>query len=704
MSDLTRRIAQELDLAEPAVAAALALLDGGATVPFLARYRKEATHGLDEVAIRAIAARAEALRELDARRDAILGSMREQGVLTPELERAIRAASDRAQLEDLYAPWRPKRRTRASDARDRGLEPLADALMRQDGRRPTDLAAPFVKGDVADVAAALAGARDILAERFTDDARVRSKARDLVQRFGEVTAKRSRGAKDDAEAATFRDYFDYREPARRIPPHRVMALRRGAALKVLSTGIDLDGEALTKELAPLVPIGRGPAAPELTTARRGGVDRLLLPRLEREQFARLEEHADRAAADVFAKNLEAVLLAAPLGPKRVVAIDPGLRTGLKCVALDETGRFLGNTTVYLHQARAADELRDFVHRHRPEAVAVGNGTGGREALALARSAAGGAAVVEVPETGASVYSASELAREEHPDLDVTVRGALSIGRRLQDPLAELVKVEPRSLGLGQYQHDVDTKLLDAALTSVVESCVNRVGVLLNSASASLLGYVAGIGPTLAKRIVAHRDTRGPFKSRRALLEVQGLGPKTFEQCAGFLRVPGGHPLDASSVHPERYGLVEEMARDAGAPVAALVGQSWRGPALERYVKGDVGRPTLEHIILELARPGRDPRPTFEAPAWRDDVTTLDDVQPGMVLPGIVTNVTHFGAFVDIGVHQDGLVHVSQLRDTFVAQASDVVRPGQRLTVRVLEVDRQRRRIQLTMKGLATQGA
>ncbi|MBT9558993.1 MAG: RNA-binding transcriptional accessory protein [Myxococcales bacterium] len=715
------RIAQELNLPVRGVAAALELLLGGATVPFVARYRKEVTGGLDEVQLRALFERAEELKELDERRAAILESIREQGLMTPKLEAALLAATTRVVLEDLYLPYKPKRRTRASDARDRGLLPLADALLRQEsGKRPNDLAAAFLGPDVPDVAAALAGARDILAERLSDDARMRARVRDIAWRFAVFTSKRSRSSKKDAKdaapgqadpAETYRDYFDFAEPVRKIPSHRVLALRRGAAEKVLTTSVELELPALVAELAPLVPIGRAPSSDEVRTALEDGLARLLLPSIEREVIAELESRADVSAAQVFARNLEAVLLAAPLGPRRVVAIDPGLRTGMKCVGLDETGRYLGTVTVYAHvdsgRARAQDELAAFVKRHRPDAIAVGNGTGGREAMALARAVnkhlrdttGQGIPVLEVAETGASVYSASDVARQEFPDLDLTIRGAISIGRRLQDPLAELVKIEPRSLGLGQYQHDVDEKLLDASLSAVVEDCVNRVGVLLNSASPSLLGYVAGIGPGLARKIVSHRDERGPFKSRKALLDVAGIGPKTFEQCAGFLRVPGSpEPLDASGVHPERYALVGTMAKDAGTTVAALVGKAWQGPPIDRYLSADVGRPTLEHILTEIARPGRDPRPAFEAPAWREDVTTLDDVKPGMVLPGVVTNVTQFGAFVDVGVHQDGLVHVSQLSDRFVRDASEVVRPGDRVTVKVLEVDRARRRLSLSMKS------
>jgi len=695
------------------VEAVLTLLADGNTVPFIARYRKEATGGLDEVQIAAVEAAGKALDALDKRRAAILESIAEQGALTPALEATIRACTDKTALEDLYLPFKRKRKTRASVARDRGLAPLAARILAQpaDGR-PDREAVRCLGPEVPDVDAALAGARDIAAEAVTERADVRSNVRALTMHHGRLEAKAAKKATDEVRAR-FRDYEGFAEALERIAPHRMLALRRGEAEGALTVGVTVDVDAMIGRIERGVGVNeRSPWAGELRAAIADGYKRLLAPSVETDLRGELGDRADAAAIDVFAANLRALLLAPPLGQRAVVAMDPGFRTGCKCAALDATGRYLGTVTVFPHTTRdpgqAAEALVAFVRRHHAEAVAVGSGTAGRETVDFAREALtaaglGGVPVVSVNEAGASIYSASEVARQEFPDLDLTVRGAISIGRRLQDPLAELVKIDARSLGIGQYQHDVPEGQLQERLTRVVESCVNHVGVELNTASAALLEHVAGIGPTLAKRIVARRDERGPFRSRAELLAVPGLGPKTFEQAAGFLRVrsgAGGEPLDASAVHPERYGLVQRMARDLGADVRELVGNATLVARIDprRYLGVDgAGEPTLRDILAELARPGRDPREPFAPPRFRDDVRTPEDLAPGMELEGVVTNVTAFGAFVDVGVHQDGLVHVSQLSDQFVRDPHAVVHVGQRLTVRVVSVDLARKRIALTAR-------
>ena len=714
-------LSQELALPKAGVAAVLSLLAEGATVPFIARYRKELTGGMDEVPIRAIEERHGYLAELEKRREAVLASIEEQGKLTPALRAEVLACTTKAALEDLYLPFKPKRRTRATIAREKGLGPLAERLLAQPERGdPAREAVAFVRsgfvtGDVEDVDAALAGARDIAAEVIAETAAVRAFVRDVTARFGEVTSHRAKKA--PAGPSRFDQYLDFREPVATIPSHRWLAIARGEAEGVLEAGIDIDAERMTQRILGLVGHApRSPFAGELALAAADSYTRLIAPSIENEVRGDLKERSDRAAVEVFAQNLRSLLLAAPLGTKRVLGVDPGLRTGCKCAAVDATGRYLATLTLYLvaggdAEVRAAQQLLELVRKHSPDAIAVGNGTGGREAEAFVRktlAAAGLRAlpVVLVSESGASVYSASDTAREEFPDLDLTVRGAISIARRLQDPLAELVKVEPKAIGVGQYQHDVHQPLLGRKLGEVVESCVNRVGVELNTASAALLGYVAGIGPKLALSIVQRRDEAGPFPSRHALREVKGLGPKTFEQAAGFLRVRGGHPLDASAVHPERYALVERMAKDLGVPVAGLVGNAALVRRIEvaKYVGADVGEPTLRDILLELEKPGRDPRATFEPPAFREDVTTMEDLKIGMELEGVVTNVTAFGAFVDVGVHQDGLVHLSQLSDRFVKDPNEVVKAGDRIKVRVLEVDHERKRISLTAKSGAVTAA
>ena len=706
------RVSDELQLPRRGVTAVLELVDGGATVPFIARYRKEATGGLDEVQIRAICDHRDKATELEKRRAVVLTSIGEQGKLTAGLEAKIRDCKTRAALENLYLPFKQKRKTRASIAVERGLEPLARQILAQRGGNPVAEAQRFVSAEkgVADAESALAGARDIVAQSIAEDPDLRERLREAVQRHGLLVSRARKEVLQPGKPRTkFEQYYDFAEPLRTVPSHRYLAVARGEREDVLRVSVDLDTEpSIGRALRSRRHDRQSPWAPQLEEAVRDAFKRLLLPSAYKAVRSALKELADESAVDVFANNLKSLLLAAPLGGRAVLGIDPGLRTGCKCAAISDTGSMLAHATVYpLRSAeRAAKDLVGLVRTHRPYAVAIGNGTGGRETMALASKALKDAGLnevvlVEVNEAGASVYSASDVARAEFPDLDLTIRGAISIARRLQDPLAELVKIEPRSIGVGQYQHDVHQPMLHKKLGEVVESCVNHVGVDLNTASAPLLGYVAGIGPKLAERIVAHRDQRGAFRRRKDLLAVSGLGARTFEQAAGFLRIRGGtEPLDASAVHPERYGLVQQMARDLGLGVVQLVGsaENARRIDLRRYIGGDVGEPTLRDIVAELEKPGRDPRESFEPPRRRDDVTELSDLKPGMTLEGVVTNVTHFGAFVDVGVHQDGLVHVSQLADRFVKDPAEVVRAGQRLTVRVLEVDLERRRISLTAKS------
>jgi protein Tex len=710
--DPVPQLAGELSLPRHAVGAVVKLLAEGATVPFIARYRKEATGGLDEVQIRAIEERRAYVLELEDRRKTVLAEIGKQGKLTEALEKKIRACTTKADLEDLYLPFKPKRRTRAIIAKERGLEPLADRLWAQplDGR-PDDEARAFVDAakEVPDVAAALAGARDICAERVAEDADVRKLVREAYAKEGVIQVVKNE--EHASKATKFDMYADFQEPVGSIPSHRYLAIRRGETEGVLRASLDLDGERLLPSIKAAAKVNpKSPWAPELTKAVEDATKRLLLPTVQSDVRVDLKMAADRAAVEVFAQNLRELLLAAPFGTKAVLGIDPGQRTGCKCAVADETGKLIHHETIYLVQGgdateRARQSLRAICKKYSPRAVAVGNGTHGRETEAFVRDVLASEGLsqvfcVAVSEAGASVYSASEIAREEFPDLDLTVRGAISIARRLQDPLAELVKVDPKSIGVGQYQHDVYQGLLAKKLDEVIESCVNLVGVELNTASAPLLGRVAGIGPSLAKKIVAHRDQKGAFKSRKALLDVGGVGPRTFEQAAGFLRIRGGdHPLDASAVHPERYPLVEKIAADLGVPVASLIGDPKLVDRIDpkRYVSGDVGAFTLNDIVGELKKPGRDPRAAFEPPKFRDDVRTMEDLKPAMELEGVVTNVTAFGAFVDVGVHQDGLVHVSQLADRFVRDPSEVVKVGDKIQVRVLEVDLDRKRISLTAK-------
>lgn len=732
------QISGDLQLPHAGVAAVARLADEGATVPFMARYRKEATGGLDEVQIRAILDRRAALVELASRRAAILKAITEQGKLTAELRRAIEAARSKTALEDLYLPYKKKRRTRADAARERGLGPLAERILQQPRQGdPIRDAQRFVRANpqhperaVANAAEALQGARDIVAERMAERADVRRLARQVYGQ-GVLTAKaaRKRGAAKEAPRATghgrdqadnsgrFEGWVDFQEPLRRLASHRFLAVQRGEAEGALRVRIDVDRPRLLARIAQLMGHNhRSPYAKELAAAIDEGAKRLLCPSAEKAVLADVKAWADTEAVEVFARNLRNLLLAAPVGERAVVGVDPGLRTGSKCAAVDATGQYQGSVTLYLTRSaqerqRAEATLRDFLARHRPDFIAIGNGTGSRETEKFVREVLQGlgdrtTAVVSVSEAGASVYSASDVARAEFPDLDLTIRGAISIARRLQDPLAELVKVEPKAIGVGQYQHDVQQRLLQKKLDEVVESCVNHVGVHLNTASVALLSHVAGLGPARAQKVVAYRDQHGAFPSRRALLKVPTLGARSFEQAAGFLRVPGGkEPLDASAVHPERYQLVKQIARDLGLEVGQLLGQPEQLSRVDkqRYAADGVGELTLTDILDELARPGRDPRQRFEAVRFRDDVQTMADLRPNMTLQGVVTNVAQFGAFVDIGVHQDGLVHISELADRFVRDPHSVVAVGDRLTVRVLSVDERRRRIALSAKGMARGG-
>jgi uncharacterized protein len=704
------RITRELGLKNAQVQATADLLAEGATVPFVARYRKEATGSLDEVAITAIRDRLAQLTALDDRRRSIVASLEERNLLTDDLRSRLAAAETLATLEDMYQPFRPKRRTRASAARERGLEPLSEVILRQDPHvDPLELATEYVTPPAAAIAAelrvpdaeaALQGARDILAERVNDDADARAHIRRLFWQKG-VIRTQVRPAKESS-GAKFKDYFDWSEPIANAPSHRVLAMLRGEAEDVLSCGIQPPETDALAILERAFVRGASRSAEQVRLAVRDGYKRLLARSMETETRTEAKQRADAAAIGVFAQNLRQLLLAPPLGQKRVLAIDPGLRTGCKTVVLDAQGQLVFDTVVFPERRESGAVLLRLIREHQVEAIAIGNGTGGREtetfvrALDLPRSVG----VVMVNESGASIYSASETAREEFPDRDITVRGAVSIGRRLMDPLAELVKIDPKSIGVGQYQHDVDQDALRQSLDDVVVSCVNFVGVEVNTASRQLLTYVSGLSPTVADNIVRHRAEHGPFVRRQDLTKVPRLGPKAFEQAAGFLRIHGAaNPLDESAVHPESYPIVSQMAADLGVSVASLVGSDTLTARLEvaRYVRSSVGMPTLTDIVAELAKPGRDPRAEFEVVQFREGVRTLDDVKPGMTLPGVVTNVTAFGAFVDVGVHQDGLVHISQLADRFVRDPNEVVHVQQPVQVRVLEVDLTRRRISLSMR-------
>ncbi|MFL5607773.1 MAG: Tex family protein [Gemmatimonadaceae bacterium] len=715
LSLIASTVAQELALQPRQVASTLALFAEGNTLPFVARYRKEVTGGLDETQLRAIQERSDYLRELGERRAAIRKSIDEQGKLTPELVARLQAVTTKQALEDLYLPYKPKRRTRATIARERGLEPLADAIWSGalDDRAATTVAADYVSAErqVTSVDDALAGARDILSERVAEDAELRGWVRELTRRKGSVSARAVTGK--EKEVSKFQDYYDYSEPLHAIPSHRVLAIRRGEEEGVLAWTVAAPVDEIMGGLASRVTHGRR-AAHQLELVAHDAYKRLLSMSIEVELRLELKTRADDEAIAIFGRNLEQLLLAAPAGERIVIGLDPGFRTGVKVAAVSRTGSVLHTDAWMLHQPdRFAAALVRLATTSQAELVAIGNGTASRETEALVRQTlrdanlASPPQVVVVSEAGASVYSASELAVAELPGLDVSLRGAVSIARRLQDPLAELVKIDPKSIGVGQYQHDVNQPRLKKRLEEIVVSAVNHIGVEVNTASVALLSYVSGIGPSLAESIVKTRDARGGFTSRKGLLEVPRLGAKAFEQAAGFLRVRGGtHPLDASAVHPERYALVEAMAADLGVPLRELIADETRVASIDpaKYVSDTVGLPTLRDILAELRKPGRDPRAAFAAPAFRDDVTEPKDLREGMELEGVVTNIVAFGAFVDVGVHQDGLVHVSQLADRYVSDPNQVVTVGQRVKVRVMSVDLQRNRIALTMKSAASGGA
>ena len=702
------KITKELNLQARQVAATAILLEEGGTVPFIARYRKEKTGELDEVQITAIRDRIEQLGELDQRRESILSSLKERSLLTDALQAKIDQAETMSTLEDIYLPFRPKKRTRATIAKEKGLEPLSEILWAQDmSTDPKTAAAAFIDSakEVADAASALAGARDIIAERINDDAAARAKLRELYISQGTIKSKVVSGKEE--EGSKFKDYFDWTEPASSAPSHRILAMRRGEEEGFLFTRLTPPEDQAVALLEAMFVKNSSPAAQEVRTAVQDCYKRLLGFAMEGEARVHFKKRADEEAVKVFADNLRELLLSAPLGQKNVLAIDPGFRTGCKVVLLDRQGKLLGNDVIYpeksaREQAEAATMVKTVITKFNVEAIAIGNGTASRETETFIRKLGlpTSIPIVMVNESGASIYSASDVAREEFPNHDITVRGAVSIGRRLMDPLAELVKLDPKSIGVGQYQHDVDQTALKRSLDDVVVSCVNSVGVEVNTASKNLLSYVAGLNSRTAASIVGYRDENGPFKSRKELQKVPGLGPKSFEQAAGFLRIRGGdHPLDASSVHPERYTLIDQMAKDLGCTVEELVRDSTKRSKIDakKYVSEDVGLPTLQDILSELAKPGRDPRQQFEAFSFKEGVDKVEDLQPGMKLPGVVTNVTAFGVFVDIGVHQDGLVHISQLSDNFVKNPAEVVKVGQRVQATVLEVDLPRKRISLSLK-------
>jgi uncharacterized protein len=703
------KISGELKVKPAQVAATALLLGEGATVPFIARYRKEATGLLDEVAITSIRDRLEQLGELDRRREAILKSLEERSLLTDELKVSIGAAETLTTLEDIFQPYRPKRRTRATIARELGLEPLADLLFNgQDTTDPSAAAKPFINAEkgVATEEAALAGARDILAERVADDSIARAKLRELYVRSAVVRSKIITGK--ETEGAKFKDYFDWSEPVATIPSHRMLAIRRGEEESFLILRITPPEEEALILLEPLFVTGRGLAAAQVRLAVQDSYKRLLGMAIEAETRIEYKKKADAEAIRVFAENLRELLLAPALGQKNVLGIDPGFRTGCKIVCLDRQGKLLFHDVIFPSQSdsrvmEAENKIRVLCQKFAIEAIAIGNGTAGRETETFIRALKlpASIAIVMVNESGASIYSASEVAREEFPDQDLTVRGAVSIGRRLMDPLAELVKLDAKSIGVGQYQHDVDQAALKRGLDDVVVSCVNGVGVEVNTASRQLLGYVSGIGAQIAANIVAYRNENGPFKTRNELKKVTRLGPKAFEQAAGFLRIRGAtNPLDASAVHPERYEVVDAMTKDLKCTVQDLMRDAALRQKidLKKYVTEQVGLPTLTDIMAELAKPGRDPRERFEAFAFKEGVEKMEDLKPGMKLPGLVTNVTAFGAFVDIGVHQDGLVHVSQLADRFVKNPAEVVKVGQKVMATVTEVDLERKRIALSLRS------
>lgn len=709
MNIYVKLIANRLGLQEHNVAGTLALLNEGCTIPFISRYRKERTGGLDEVQIGAISEQYDRLKEIERRKETITKTISELGKMTPELERRINQCWDTTELEDIYLPYKPKRRTRAQVAREQGLEPLAMLLLSQREREPEEAALRYITDEVTSVAQALQGAMDIIAEMMSEDERSRQQVRQSFRRSGVITSKVVKSKAETDNAAKYRDYFDWQEPLKRCSSHRLLAMRRGESEGILRVNIKTDDEECSERLKRNYVKGSGPCQQLVAQAVEDGYKRLLEPSIETEFANKSKEQADEEAIHVFAENLRQLLLDAPLGQKRVMGIDPGFRTGCKVVCLDAQGNLLHHEAIFPHPPvnrlmQASVHIQQMIKDYQIEAIAIGNGTASRETKAFIEGLKQGEdfpSVFVVSEEGASVYSASKVAREEFPDEDVTVRGAVSIGRRLMDPLAELVKIDPKSIGVGQYQHDVDQTKLKQQLDQTVMSCVNLVGVNLNTASSHLLQYVSGLGPTLAKNIVDYRREHGAFTSRSQLKKVPRLGPAAFEQCAGFLRIPNSeNPLDNSAVHPERYAIVELMAKNQGCTVAELISNKEMRERIDikKYVNSEVGLPTLTDIMKELEKPGRDPREQLEEFEFAKGIETVEDLEEGMELPGIVTNITNFGAFVDIGVHQDGLVHISQLANKYVKDPNTVVKLHQHVWVKVIGVDRRRGRISLSMRS------
>lgn len=707
MEPFNKMIATALGVAVYQVENTLSLLAGGATIPFISRYRKEATGGLDEVQIGEIKDRNDKLCELAKRKETIFSTIKELGKLTDELRLRIERSWDATELEDIYLPYKPKRKTRAEAARQKGLEPLATLLMLQRESNPGRCLHTFVKGDVKDEEDALKGARDIIAEQVSEDERARNQLRNRFLHEAVIYSKVVKGKEE--EAAKYRDYFDFSEPLKHCSSHRLLAIRRGEAEGLLKVSITPDDEECSERLERMYVRANNECGRQVSEAVRDAYKRLLKPSIETEFASLSKEKADKEAIRVFAENLRQLLLAPPLGQKRVMGIDPGFRTGCKIVCLDAQGALLHNETIYPHPPKneykpAVQKIVKLVEQYKIEAIAIGNGTAGRETEQFVTSQQYDRElqVFVVSEDGASIYSASKTARDEFPDYDVTVRGAVSIGRRLMDPLAELVKIDAKSIGVGQYQHDVDQSLLKKSLDQTVESCVNQVGVNLNTASRHLLTYISGLGPTLAQNIVDYRTANGPFKSRKELMKVPRMGAKAFEQCAGFLRIPQAkNPLDNSAVHPESYTVVEHIAKDMNCTVDELIKNKELRTRIDikKYVTPTVGLPTLTDIMQELDKPGRDPRQQIKVFEFDKNVKTMDDLAEGMELPGIVTNITNFGCFVDIGIKENGLVHVSQLADKFISDPTTIVSIHQHVRVKIMSIDRERRRIQLTMKGM-----
>ena len=707
IQDFHRMISAVLGISEKQISQTLGLLENGATIPFISRYRKEVTGGLDEVQIESIKTHYEKLSETAKRKETILSTIQEQGKLTAELQKRIEETWENTLLEDIYLPYKPKRKTRAEAARQKGLEPLATLLMLQREPHPEERAAGYVKGDVKNVEDALKGARDIIAEHVSEDERARNSVRSSFVRQGTLTAKVVKGKEE--EAAKYRDYFDYSESLRRCSSHRLLAIRRAEAEGLLKVSISPNDEECAERLERQFVRSNNACGQQVAEAVQDAYKRLLKPSIETEFATQSKERADEEAIKVFAENLRQLLLASPLGQKRVMGIDPGFRTGCKVVCLDAQGNLLHNENIYPHppvskQKEAFAKLQMMMESYKIDAVAIGNGTASRETEEFLKHQRFNrdVQIFIVSEQGASIYSASKIARDEFPDYDVTVRGAVSIGRRLMDPLAELVKIDPKSIGVGQYQHDVDQTKLKKSLDQTVENCVNLVGVNLNTASSHLLTYISGLGPQLAQNIVNYRAENGAFTSRKELMKVPRMGAKAFEQCAGFLRIPQAkNPLDNTAVHPESYCIVEQMAKDLGCSVAELIANRELRLKInpERYLSPTVGMPTLKDILQELDKPGRDPRGPIKIFEFDKNVRTINDLREGMELPGIVGNITNFGAFVDIGIKENGLVHLSQLADRFISDPNEVVSIHQHIRVKVLSIDMDRKRIQLTMKGV-----